>query len=171
MRILIILNAGTDPQASVVPEFDGLIEAYYLFSDAGMEVVVASPDGGSAAAGSDRDATGNTQAIRRFKADRKARDVINDLLGLASVCAEDFDAAFCLGPGRFDGSLDTENRAGVLVAQLLAAAKPVAVIAPAPAFVPLDAGDGLLIIGKSIDAPRRAATALLGVLGALRPAE
>jgi hypothetical protein len=48
MRILIILNADADAQAGVVREFDGLIEAHYLFCDAGVDVVVAASGGGSA---------------------------------------------------------------------------------------------------------------------------
>jgi hypothetical protein len=172
MRILIILPADADSQGSVVPEFVGLIEAYYLFFDAGMDVVVAASGGGSAGeatgTGSGRDEIAAPQAIRRFKADRQARDVMNDLLDLASVCAGDFDAALCLGPQRFDGSAGVIDHAGILVAQLLAATKPVAVIAPVHAHTPLDAGNGLLIFGNSNEACRLAANALLGAIGVRR---
>ncbi len=169
MRILIILNADADSRTSVVREFDGLIEAYYLFRDAGMDVVVAASGGGSAGeptgTGSRRDETAAPHAIRRFKADRQARDVMNDLLDLASVCAGDFDAALCLGLQRFDDSAGVMDRAGVLVAQLLAVTKPVAVIAPVHDYAPLDAGNGLLIVGNGNEACRLAANALLGTLG------
>jgi DNA-binding transcriptional LysR family regulator len=169
MRILIILNADSDSQASAVREFDGLIEAYYLFCDAGIDVVVAALGGGSAGeatwTGSRRDEIAAPDAIRRFKADRQARDVMNDLLDLASVCAGDFDAAVCFGPPRFDGSAGVKDQAGVLVAQLLATTKPVAVIASVHAYAALDAGNGLLIFGNSNDARRLAANALLGAIG------
>jgi hypothetical protein len=168
MRILIILNAGADTQAGVVPEYDGLIEAYYLFSDAGMDVVLAGPNGGSAREStgikSGRDDTAATQALRRFGADRQARDVMNDLVDLAYVCAEDFDAALCLGPRGFNSGAGIEDCAGVVVDQLLAATKPVAVIGSATTCTPAEAGNGLLIIGSSNEAPWLAANALLGAV-------
>jgi DNA-binding transcriptional LysR family regulator len=58
---------------------------------------------------------------------------MNDPLDLASVCAGDFDAALCFGPQRLDDGAGS----GVLVARLLAATKPVAVIAPVHAYAPL----------------------------------
>lgn len=169
MRILIILTADANSEAGSVPEFDGLIEAYYLFCDAGVDVVVAASGGGSAdeATGTDcsRDETAAPQAVRRFKTDRLARDVMNDLLDLAAVCAGDFDAALCFEPQGFDRCAGVEDQAGVLVAQLLAAAKPVAAIAPVHTCAALDAGNGLLIIGNGTAAPRLAANALLGAIG------
>jgi hypothetical protein len=173
MRVLIILSA--DSQAGVVPEFDGLIEAYYLFRDAGMDVVVAAPGGGSASespmtsAGGDRPAT--AQAIRRFKADRDARDVMNDLVDLASVCAGDFDGAICLGLQGHNNNARIKDYAGVLVARLLAAVKPVAVIAPAHADVRPEAGNSVVIIGNSNEAPGLAAHSLLGAMRAGRLAD
>jgi hypothetical protein len=50
-----------------------------------------------------------------------------------------------------------------LVDRLLAAAKPVAVIAPAPAQAAAKSGNGLLMIGGGNDALRLAANALLSV--------
>jgi hypothetical protein len=91
MRILIILNAGGNPQGGVVPEYDGLIEAYYLFRDAGVDVVLAAVGGGSASVStrtaSGRDDTAAARALQRFNSDRQARDVMNDRVDLASVCA------------------------------------------------------------------------------------
>jgi putative intracellular protease/amidase len=131
MRILIILSTDAGAQAAGVLEFDGLIEAYYLFRDAGADVVVAAPGGGSA---SESLATAPFPAMQRFKSDRGARDALNDLVDLASVCAGDFDGAICLGA--------QSDAADLLIARLLAAAKPVALIAP----------------------PRLAANALLGAI-------
>jgi putative intracellular protease/amidase len=169
MRILIILNANVGQQAGAVHEYAGLLEAYYLFSDAGMDVVLAAPGGGSASestgTGSNRDGAAAALALRRFDADRQARDVMNDLVDLTYVCAEDFDAALSLGPHRLNGSVDVKDRTGLLVDQLLAAAKPVAVIGSAPTYAPAEAGNGLLIIGNSTEAPRLAANALLGAIG------
>jgi hypothetical protein len=157
MRVLIVLSTDADSQARGVLEFDGLIEAYYLFRDAGADVVVATMGGGSA--GESR-ATGAASATQRFKSDRSARDALNDLVDLASVCAEDFDGGLCLGPQSHNGN----DGANVLIAKLLAAAKPVAVIPPVDASAPAKVGNGVLIVGNSREAPRLAANALLGVM-------
>ena len=160
MRILIILDADAGGQAGVGlgygVGFEGLIEAYYLFRDAGLEIVVAASGGGSAG-----EPTGAATAVQRFKADRPARDVMNDLLDLASVCPDDFDAALCLDSFRSDGT------SRLLVTRLLAAAKPVAVIAEAAGGVLPETADGLLLIGKGTEAARLAANALLGAIRAL----
>jgi hypothetical protein len=154
MRILIILDADAGGQAGV--GIEGLIEAYYLFQDASLEVVVAAPGGGSAG-----EPTGAAAAVQRFKADRPTRDVMNDLLDLAAVCPDDFDAALCLRAFRLDST------SGRLISLLLVAAKPVAVIADLHDGGLPETGDGLLLIGKGAEASRLAANALLGALRAL----
>jgi hypothetical protein len=167
MRILIILTAGADPQADAVPEYNGLIEAYYLFTDAGADVVLAALGGGSAsgspATGAGHDDAVATRVRRRFDADRRTRDVMNDLVDLTSVCAEDFDAALCLRAQGYNGCAGANDHADVLVDRLLSAAKPVAVIVPAPNHTAAESGNGLLMIGGGNEAPRLAANALLGV--------
>jgi hypothetical protein len=169
MRILIILNADVGQQAGAVHEYAGLIEAYYLFSDAGMDVVLAAPGGGSAGesteTGASRDGAAAAQLFHRFNTDRQARDVMNDLVDLADVCAEDFDAALCLGPSGFNRNPRVKDCASVLVDQLLAATKPVAVISSFFTCAAAEAGNGLLMIGSSNEAPRLAANALLGAIG------
>jgi hypothetical protein len=166
MRILIMLSAAAGPQAAVVP-YDGLIEVYYLFSDAGVEIVLAAPGGGSASEPIrpvfHSDDTADTPTLRRrYNADRRARDVMNDLVDLANVCAEDFDAALYLSPQVFDSCARDKDHAGFLVDQLLAAAKPVAMIGELSACT-AEVRNGLLMIGHSSESLRLAATALLGV--------
>jgi putative intracellular protease/amidase len=167
MRVLIILNADSDSKTGGVPEFDGLIEAYYLFRDAGLDVVVAASGGGSASetpattSGGHRPAT--AEAIRRFASDRVARDLMNDLVDLAAVCSGDFNGAICLGPQNF-GEAGVNDCADGLVAQLLTAGKPVAVITSAGVGVLPRAANGVLIVGNSVEAPRLAANGLLGAM-------
>jgi hypothetical protein len=168
MRVLIMLNADADPQAGVAQEHDGLIEVYYLFSDAGIEIVLAAPGGGSAiessGTASGRDDTSAMRAIQRYNADRRARDVMNDLVDLADVYAEDFDAALCLSRQAFNDSPRIKDYAGVVVNRLLTAAKPVAVIGQPPASASIEGRNGLLMIGHSSEALRLAARALLGAV-------
>ena len=90
---------------------------------------------------------------------------MNDLVDLADVCAEDFDAALYLSPQTFNGDAGIKDHAAVVVNQLLAAAKPVAVIGEPPARTWTEAGNGLLMIGHSSEALRLAANALLGAAG------
>ncbi|MEJ0065605.1 MAG: hypothetical protein WDM85_09265 [Caulobacteraceae bacterium] len=164
MRILLILAIEPGGEAGPAPEFDGLLEAYYLFCDAGLELVVASPSGGSAWAASDR-ANASADLARRFRADPQARDTLNDLLRLEDVHAEDFVAAFCLGFGRFDWSGLAEDRAGALIWDLLMLGRAVAVISPGDAHPISGPGKGLLIIGRTPQTPGLAARALLGAIG------
>jgi putative intracellular protease/amidase len=166
MRILIILRAGINPQTGVVPEYNGLIEAYYLFSDAGADVVLAALGGGSArespANGANRDDSAAAR-LRRFNADLRARDDMNDLVDLNRVCTEDFDAALCLAAQGFNGGDGAKDDADVLMDRLLASAKPVAVIVAGPDHSAATSGNGLLMVASGIEASRLAANALLGV--------
>jgi hypothetical protein len=167
MRILVILNANDDGQASGASEHPGLIDIYYLFIDAGIEVVLAAPGGGSAdgAASAGHEDSTTASTLQRFRADRRARDVMNDLIDLGTVCAEDFNAAIWLNSPNLHNSAVANAHAGVLVGQLLGAAKPVAVIGASSAYSSVDSADGLLMIGSSNEAPKMAANSLLGAIG------
>jgi hypothetical protein len=168
MRILIILDATADSQAGGVPQYVGLIDVYYLFSDVGLDVVLAAPGGGSAVeftgTGSGRDHAPATRAQQRFIVDRRARDAMNDLVDLASVCADDFDGAFCMGPQEINAGAGINGDVNMLVNRLLADAKPVVIIAAAPRHALAESGDGILIIGNGNQAPWRAAHALVGAI-------
>ena len=139
------------------------IQPYYAFRDAGIEVVLASRERGGPWMGWAHHDEGNSEVLRRFKADRAARDQFNDMLELEQVYADDFDAGFCIGhPGPIWSGPQV---AGALIAELLRSGKPVAVIASNLDLAPLGAGDGLLIVGDRGTSSFLAARALLGALG------
>lgn len=164
MRILIILNADGASCVAAGREYEGLIEAYYLFNDAGAEVVMAAPGGGSAyevGFAADADAS---SSFGRFRVDRRARDLMNDLVDTADVCAEDFDAVLCLQPHKIDPRTKIEGQALALLERLLVAGKPVAVIGAGHAFESNALKKGLLMLDCSREAPRQAAKALLGAI-------
>ncbi len=169
MRVLIILDANADSQNGGVPEYVGLIDVYYLFNDVGLDVVLAAPGGGSASeftgTVSGRDNLPAAKALQRFIVDRRARDAMNDLVDLASVCAEDFDAAFCIAPQGVNTGAGVNGDISMLVNQLLAATKPVVIITATSKYTIAEPGSGILIIGHTNQAHWPAANALLGAVG------
>ena len=95
--------------------------------------------------------TSATASARRFGKDFLAREALADTLSLDQVFVEDFQAAYCISAlGILTPSGD--HPASRLIAQLLAAGRPVAVVS---------SGGGLMITGTS---PLLAADALLGAL-------
>lgn len=157
MRILMILL----PDAG---RLEGFAEPYYALRDAGAELVLASPEGGYPWAGPRDGAPAPTPALRRLHQDGEAREALGDTLRLDQLHPGDFDAGFCLGAAGAPWRATDPQAAGALVARLLAAGRPVAVI-PAPRdLAPHGAGEGLLIAGDHLASPLQAAQALLGAL-------
>lgn len=167
-RILMILVSDADtghPTPPPVLQFERFLEPYYLFLDAGAEIVLASLSGGDpamrTASGQRRDATA---IMRRFQSDQVARDALTDTLRLDQVDPADFDGAFCIGVSGGVWPPHVDNPAGAMVGQLLAAGKPVAVIPSQLDLDPLGTGAGLLIAGDKATASDQAAHALLAVV-------
>lgn len=141
---------------------------YYAFQDAGFEVVLASPDGGSPRlefAGGDGVSAG---ILQRFRQDEKANDAFSDTLRLDQVHTGDFVAAFCVGaPGSIWRS-EHKSSAGALLSRLLDAGKPVAIMPSNIELAPKGAGEGLLIVADGAHAPVPAARALMGAIRQLQ---
>ncbi len=130
MKILIVVSStaqvpGTDHRTGTwLEEFAA---PYYAFVDAGAEVTVSSPKGGAAPLDptSQRDEA-QTDATRRFSADRSAQSVFGNTVELSSVRSGDYDAVFYsggLGPV-FDLTDDPTSIA--LIEAMDRASKPVA---------------------------------------------
>jgi hypothetical protein len=166
LRILMMLMPAQDGFAAEgedIPRLRRFIEPFYVFRDAGIEVVIASPEGGFPAVDFPQDGQGNPEAVRRFSSDRAAREALTDTIRLDQAFAEDFDAAFCIGhPGAI---WRDPNSAGALIAALLKSSKPVAVIPSNFDLTPRGVGSGLLIVGDLATTPVLVALALLGALG------
>ena len=93
-----------------------------------------------------------------------ARDALNDTLSFVQIDVLDFAAAFCVGaPNAIWRDADPCSSASI-IASFLQHGKPVAVTPGIFDLGPLGAGNGLLIIGESSDAPTLAAKALLAML-------
>jgi hypothetical protein len=167
MRILMILIPEGDAAGSKGDPAVRLERAagpYYAFQDAGAEVVLASPGGGSPLLEFASQGEGSTALMQRFKHDRTAMDEFSDTLCLDQVYADDFDVAFCVGlPGSIRRP-EHRSSAGALISRLLETGKPVAILPSGIDLAPNGAGEGLLIAGDGSNSPIPAAQALMGAV-------
>jgi putative intracellular protease/amidase len=71
---------------------------YYVFTDAGVQLTLASPNGGQPPVDPKSDEPGNqTPAMARFKTDAAAQKALSQTIKLADVKSEDFDSIFYVG--------------------------------------------------------------------------
>src|SRR6202050_3335469 len=71
---------------------------YYVFSDAGVQLTLASPNGGQPPVDPKSDEPGNqTPAMARFKKDAAAQKALSQTVKLADVKSEDYDTIFYVG--------------------------------------------------------------------------
>jgi putative intracellular protease/amidase len=168
MRILMILipeNEASAAKGDPAVRLERAAGPYYVFRDADVEVVLASPGGGSPLMEFAGDSIASTELMQRFRQDRMAIDEFTDTISLDQVYTDDFDAAFCVG---LPGSIwrpEHRHSAGALISRLLDVGKPVAVIPSGVDLTPKGTGDGLLIVGDSSKSSVPVAQALLGVIG------
>jgi putative intracellular protease/amidase len=137
MKILMVLTShdrlgdSGQPTGFWLEEFAA---PYYVFKDAGEEVVIASPRGGQPPLDPKSDDPGSqTEATRRFRADPAAQAALAATLRLADVKPEDVDAVFY--PGGHGPLWDlAEDRDSIgLIERLSADGKPVAAVCHGPA--------------------------------------
>ncbi|USQ14923.1 type 1 glutamine amidotransferase domain-containing protein [Legionella lytica] len=71
---------------------------YFVFSDAGVELTLASPKGGQPPVDPKSDLPENqTPAMARFKKDERAQKALSQTVKLADINANDFDTIFYVG--------------------------------------------------------------------------
>jgi len=162
MRILMVLIPDGATADRPILRIERIVEPYYIFRDAAVDVVLASPDGGFPWIGlANEDPTPPPASLLRFRLDCVARDALTDTLRLDQIFPDDFDAALCVGS---PGPIGDCGQASTVLAAFLAAGKPVAVMPSEHELVPHGTGDGLLITGDGAATPVRAAHALIGSL-------
>ena len=126
---------------------------YYVFKDAGAEIILASPKGGQPPVdpGSDSEEA-QTDATRRFKADDAAQQSLADTVPLASVSASDVDAVFYPGGHGPLWDLAEDADSIALIEASAAANRPVGAVCHAPAVLRHTRGsDGKpLVSGKKV---------------------
>ncbi len=106
---------------------------YYVFKDAGAQIVLATPRGGEPPLDPKSDLPDSqTDATRRFKTDRAAQDALAKTLKLAEVRVTDFDAVFYPGGHGPLWDLASDPTSIALIEGFFAAGKPVAAVCHAP---------------------------------------
>jgi putative intracellular protease/amidase len=106
---------------------------YYVFTDAGVSVTVASPKGGQPPIDPKSDDPANqTPPQTRFKADPAALKVLANTVKLDSVAAKDFDTVFYPGGHGPMWDLAEDPASIALIEAFYNADKPVATVCHAP---------------------------------------
>lgn len=109
---------------------------YYVFTDAGAQVALASPKGGQPPLDPKSDEPdAQTDSTRRFKADETAQSALAHTAKLADVSGDDFDAVFYPGGHGPLWDLAEDKNSIRLIEATIAAGKPVAAVCHAPAVL------------------------------------
>ena len=113
--------------------FEDFVAPYYAFLDAGADLTLASPRGGSPAIDPRSFAADVPVAsMERFRADPVARTVLSDTLRLEQIDVSDFDGAYFPGGHGALWDLATDTHCGTLVKGLLTAGKTIALVGHSP---------------------------------------
>jgi len=130
-----------------------LAAPYYVFKDAGAEVVLASPKGGQPPLDpKSNEPDFQTAATHRFEADSSATAQLGTTLRLQDVAQDGFDAVFYPGGHGPLWDLAEDRHSIALIENTLAAGKPLAAVCHAPGVLRhAKASDGQpLVKGKSV---------------------
>jgi len=110
-----------------------LAAPYYVFKDAGFDIVLASPLGGQPPLDpKSNEPSFQTDLTRRFEADAAAKAQLADTVRLDSVDQADFDTVFYPGGHGPLWDLAEDKHSIALIEAFLAADKPVALVCHAP---------------------------------------
>lgn len=156
MKILIVLTShdklGTTgkPTGFWLEEFAA---PYYVFKDAGAEIVLASPKGGQPPLDPKSDAPdAQTEMTQRFKNDAEGKALLANTRALDEVSSEDFDAVFYPGGHGPLWDLSGNPTSISLIESFIKAGKPVGAVCHAPAaLIEVRGEDGeYLVKGKQV---------------------
>jgi putative intracellular protease/amidase len=139
MKVLIVLTSHSElGNTGKITGFwvEEFAAPYYVLSDAGAEVTLASPKGGQPPIDpKSAEPASQTAATRRFDADEALKQKLSTTKKLAEVKADDFDAVFF--PGGHGPLWDLTNDAASiqLIRDFWSAKKPVAAVCHAPSVL------------------------------------
>lgn len=156
MKILIVLTSH-DALGSTGKKTGFWLEEfaapYYVFKDAGAEVVLASPKGGQPPLDPKSDETySQTAATLRFRSDKEAQAALAQTVKLSDISAADYDALFYPGGHGPLWDLAEDTYSIALIEAMYAHNKPVSAVCHAPGVLRhAKAPDGSpLLQGKSV---------------------
>ncbi len=130
-----------------------LAAPYYVFKDAGAELVLASPLGGQPPLDpKSNEPDFQTDATRRFEADSEARAALSNTMQLNDVNQADYDAVFYPGGHGPLWDLAEDQNSIRLISSTLANNKPVALVCHAPGVLRhvKNADGSPLVKGKTV---------------------
>lgn len=109
---------------------------YYVFADAGVEITLASPQGGQPPIDPNSEAEeAQTDATKRFDEDKALQNKLSQTEKLSSLRAEDYDAVFYPGGHGPLWDLATDSKSIKLVEAFWEQGKAVAAVCHAPAVL------------------------------------
>jgi putative intracellular protease/amidase len=126
---------------------------YYVLSDAGVEITIASPKGGQPPIDPKSEAPdAQTEATRRFSGDQDLQTKLANTVKLVDVNQSDFDAVFYPGGHGPLWDLANDETSIALIESFYNARKPVALVCHAPAaLVKVKTQHGQpLVMGKQV---------------------
>lgn len=110
-----------------------LAAPYYVFKDAGVDVVLASPKGGQPPLDpKSNEPDFQTEATHRFEADSTANAALSNTIRLDTVNLSDFDAVFYPGGHGPLWDLAEDQNSINLINSTIANGKPIALVCHAP---------------------------------------
>ena len=153
MRVLIVLTShGQLGNTGHKTGFwlEELAAPYYVLTDAGVELTLASPQGGQPPLDPKSDEVdAQTADTRRFQADQVALEALAYTHKLSEVSVADFDAVFYPGGHGPLWDLVEDADSIALIETAIAAGKPVAAVCHAPAVLrDVRAPDGGPLVGQ-----------------------
>jgi len=156
MKILIVLTSHDqlgDTGRKTGFWLEELAAPYYAFTDAGAQIVLASPKGGQPPLDpKSNEPDFQTDLTRRFETDPTATAQLASTVRLDSVRQQDFDAVFYPGGHGPLWDLANDSHSIALIESFIAANKPVALVCHAPGVLrDVKAADGSpLVAGKKV---------------------
>ncbi|NIF69384.1 type 1 glutamine amidotransferase domain-containing protein [Burkholderia sp. Ap-962] len=136
MKILMVLTSHDqlgDTGRKTGFWLEELAAPYYVFKDAGAEIVLASPQSGQPPLDpKSNEPDFQTEATHRFEADAEAKAALADTVRLGSVTHDAFDAVFYPGGHGPLWDLAEDRDSIALIESTFAARKPLALVCHAP---------------------------------------
>ncbi|WP_434033255.1 type 1 glutamine amidotransferase domain-containing protein [Cupriavidus sp. a3] len=156
MKVLIVLTSHDqlgDTGEKTGFWLEELAAPYYVLKDAGVEVTLASVNGGQPPLDpKSNDPSFQTHATRRFDGDAEAKAALAATIKLSEVSVDGYDAVFYPGGHGPMWDLAEDSHSKDLIERMIATGKPVALVCHAPGVLRhVKAKDGSpLVKGKNV---------------------